>query len=441
MDPSQGHDCAADVTIGADGRIEAVSALPGVRKGPALSAGRCIRADGLWVLPGLVDLHVHLRQPGMTRAECVASGTAAAAAGGFRRIVCMPNTRPVLDDPGVLRSLVRRIRDEAVVDVHPAAALSVDLAGRELSPLAALREAGAEALSDDGMGTGRSEVLAEALRFGARHGLVVMVHAEDRRLSGCGVMNAGPVARRLALPGIPAAAERVRVERDLRVLARAGGRLHFQHLSTLGALNAVRRAKAAGLGVTCELTPHHLTLSDRDLERSADRRAEPDPDFKMNPPLRGPGVCDALRAALADGTADALATDHAPHLPGAKRLGFARAPFGVIGLETALALTIEMIHQGLVDRMRAVALWTSGPARILGREASLAPGGPADLILVDPEASWIVEPGKLRSRSANTPFKGRALRGKVLWNLIAGREVFRAEGFEPEGMEIRPRKG
>ncbi len=421
IDPARRLDGPAEVII-ADERIAAVCA-PGDPAAAPRAGDRVVDAGGQWVLPGLVDCHVHLRDPGMPEAETVASGTRAAAAGGFCDVTCMPNTRPPLDRPAVVRRLLAVIARSAAVRVRVAAALSTGLEGREPAPLEALLDAGAHCLSDDGRGTAEPAVLAAALRLAARRDRPVLVHPEDHGLSAGGVVRAGPVARRLGLAGISAAAERVRVERDIRLAARCDGRLHLQHLSTRGALNAVRRAKRAGVPVTCEATPHHLLLCDRDLLAAGP--AGPDPDLKMNPPLGRPAERAALRAALADGTVDALATDHAPHTRAAKAVGFARAAFGVIGLETALGAALWLVEQGVIDRRRAVELLTSGPARVLGLDTgTLAPGRPADVTLVDPQVRWRVDAQAFHSRSANTAFAGWTLPGLVVRTLVAGRQVY-----------------
>ncbi len=423
IDPANRLDRPMDVVVEA-GRIFLVCRPGDPRTRPG-RGDRVLRAAGLWVLPGLIDLHVHLRQPGMARAETVETGTRAAAAGGFTTVVCMPNTSPPLDEPAVIRRLAAVIREKARVRVHIAAALSVGLQGRRPTDLRALLAAGAAVFSDDGKGTACSRVLAHALLCSAELGPPVLVHAEDRRLSAGGVMRAGPKARKLGLPGIPAASERVRVERDLKTLSRTGGRLHLQHLSTLGALRAVRRAKQRGLPVTCEVTPHHLFLTDEDVAASGGPRG-PDPDLKMNPPLGRPAEREALREALADGTVDALATDHAPHTRATKKHGFERASFGVIGLETALPLALMLVEQGVIDRARAVDLMTAGPARVLGIQAgSLTPGLPADICLVDPDRAWRVVPQRLRSRSQNTPFAGWTMQGRAVCTLVGGKQVHR----------------
>jgi dihydroorotase len=425
IDPSQALDARRELVLQA-GRVRAL--LPaGHPEAVPRPGDRVLGARGLWVLPGLVDLHVHLRQPGQTRAESVASGTAAAAAGGYTTLVCMPNTRPVLDRPEVVRRLQGVIARQARVKVVIAAALSLGLEGREPSDLEALAGAGAGALSDDGRGTADPGVLHQALERGAGLGLAVLVHAEDHARSAGGVVRSGPVARALGLPGQPGSAEAARVARDLGVLRRAGGRLHLQHLSTARGVRLVRAAKARGLPVSCELTPHHLWLCDLDVLRSAGPGG-PDPRLKMNPPLGRPADRQALLEALQDGTADAIASDHAPHLASAKARGFLAAPFGIIGLETSLPLALGLVRAGWLDRRRAVELLSTGPARALGLAAgSLAVGSAADVCVLDPGRVWRLEPGALHSRARNTPFMGWSLQGRAVYTLVDGRVVYARE--------------
>ncbi len=400
VDPAGGLDRRMDVIV-SGGRIQAVR-RPG-RARPQ-RGDRVLDASGLLVLPGLIDMHVHLRDPGMTGAEDVGSGTRAAAAGGFTTVVCMPNTKPVLDDRTVLERLVNKIRRTARVRVLPAPALSLGLRGKRLSDIEALARAGAGALSDDGIGTADSEILGAALRRGMDCGLTVLAHCQDHALSG-------------------RAAEDRATRAALRALARDGGRLHVQHVSTAGALAAVKAAKRRGLPVSCEVTPHHLFLTKSDVAASG----APDPNLKMNPPLRTERDRRALLAGLSDGTVDAVASDHAPHTRAAKQVGFADAPCGVTGLETTLPLVLRLVEQKLVPLDRAVALLTCGPARALGTAAgTLRPGADADVTVVDPGREWRVLPSRMKSRSRNTAFAGWELRGKTEWTIVGGRVVYSA---------------
>jgi len=423
VDPAVGLDARRDLLV-ADGRIAAVGE-PGTAKVRPRADDARIDAAGCLVLPGLVDMHVHLRQPGMEEAEDVASGTRAAAAGGFTTVVCMPNTNPVIDRPARLARLLHTIRHQAVVRVLVAAALSEELAGRRVSDIAELARLGAAAVTDDGLGTRDTRVLGEALERAGRAGLAVLCHCEDRELSAGGVVTRGPVARRLGLFGITAEAERAATERAVGACRRHGGRLHVQHVSTRGALGCVRRARRAGAAVSCEVTPHHLFLTADDVADSAARLGAPDPRLKMNPPLRSRRDRDALREALGNETVDAIASDHAPHTSAVKARGFAAAPFGVTGLETTLPLVLRLVEEKVVTLRRAVALVTTGPAGVLGLPApTLRPGAAADLVVVDPEATWRVDPEGMVSRSSNTAFGGWTMRGRVRYTLVNGRNVF-----------------
>ena len=391
VDPASRINRRMDVIV-RGGRIEALSRR--VRK---KKSDRVLDAAGLLVLPGLIDMHVHLRDPGMTAAENVASGTRAAAAGGFTIVVCMPNTKPVLDNPKVLKALLRK---KARVRVLPAPALSLGLRGKRLSNIEALARAGAGALSDDGIGTADEKILGKALRRGMNCGLTVLVHCEDHNLSG-----------------------RAREDRATRAalaaLKKSGGRLHVQHVSTAGALAAIRAAKKRGLPVSCEVTPHHLFLTAKDVHG--------DPNMKMNPPLRKEADRRALLRGLKDGTVDAVASDHAPHTREAKGRGFEKAPYGVTGLETTLPLVLRLVKEKRISLLRAVELLTRGPARALGIAAgTLKPGEPADISVVDPGHRWRVIPSRMKSRSRNTAFAGWELRGKTEWTIVAGRVVYSA---------------
>jgi dihydroorotase len=391
VDPASKINRRMDVIV-RGGLIEALSRRARPRK-----SDRVLDASGLLVLPGLIDMHVHLRDPGMKAAEDVGSGTRAAAAGGFTTVVCMPNTKPVLDNPKLLKALLRK---KARVRVLPAPALSLGLRGKRLSNIEALARAGAGALSDDGIGTADGEILGAALRRGMNCGLTVLVHCEDHGLRG-----------RVAEDRATRAA--------LRALKNSGGRLHIQHVSTAGALSAVKSAKKSGLPVSCEVTPHHLFLTVNDVQD--------DPNMKMNPPLRNERDRLALLRGLRDGTVDAIASDHAPHTRAAKVRGFEKAPYGVTGLETMLPLTLRLVREKHISLTRAVELLTRGPARALGIAAgTLKPGSPADVSVVDPGHEWRVIPSRMKSRSRNTAFAGFTMRGKTEWTIVAGRVVYSA---------------
>jgi dihydroorotase len=391
VDPASKINQRRDVVV-RGGLIEELS-----RHARPKKSDRVLDASGFLVLPGLIDMHVHLRDPGMTAAEDVGSGTRAAAAGGFTTVVCMPNTKPVLDNPRVLKALLRK---KARVRVLPAPALSLGLRGKRLSNIEALARAGAAALSDDGIGTADGKILGAALRRGMNCGLTVLVHCEDHRLNG-------------------RAAEDRATQAALRALKKSGGRLHVQHVSTAGALAAVKAAKKRGLPVSCEVTPHHLFLTAKDVQG--------DPNMKMNPPLRNEKDRRALLKGLSDGTVDAIASDHAPHTRQAKGRGFEKAPYGVTGLETTLPLVLRLVKEKRISLPRAVELVTRGPAQALGIAAgTLKPGSPADITVVDPGHQWRVIPSKMKSRSRNTAFAGWELRGKTQWTIVAGRVVYSA---------------
>lgn len=382
---------------------------------------RVIAAQGLLCAPGFVDLHVHLREPGQPEKETLRSGTAAAARGGFTQVVCMPNTRPVLDNAEAVQELGRRIAVEAVIPVHVIAAITVGSQGTQLTDFAALRTAGAVALSDDGRGVQRADVMRAALQEGARIGLPIFAHCEDETLSAGGAVNEGPAAHERCLLGIPAESEVVHVARDLVLAERAGARYHVCHMSCAGSVELVRAAKARGVRVSCEVAPHHLLLTDVEIPGD-------DARYKMNPPLRSAADREALIAALCDGTVDAIATDHAPHTETEKARGLQHAPFGVIGLETAFPLLYtHLCEERGLPLARILQLFGRGPAELLGLPGGeLRVGGRADLVLLDLETVRPVTPDQLRSRSRNTPFMNRPLRGWPVLTLAGGRIVFEA---------------
>jgi dihydroorotase len=384
----------------------------------APSGAGVIDAHGKLVLPGFVDLHVHLREPGEEYKEDIASGTRAAAAGGFTSICCMANTQPVNDNAAVTEYIVRRAREMGVVNVFPVGAVSKGLRGETLAEFGEMKEAGAVAVSDDGRPVMSAALMRRALEYARSFDLVVIAHEEDLTLSAGGAMHEGFHSTRLGLRGVPAAAEEVMVLRDLALLKLTGGRLHVAHVSTAGAVGAIRTARADGLRVTAEVTPHHLFLCDVACSTY-------DPDFKIAPPLRSEADRAAVRAALADGTIGAIATDHAPHTVLEKDLEFDAAANGVVGLETALPLALRLVEEGVLPLSEAVRRLTQGPAQILGlRKGTLAAGSDADLVVVDPAAEWTVEPGDLRSRSRNTPFKGWRMRGRVSATVVGGKVVY-----------------
>jgi dihydroorotase len=404
----------ADVLI-RDGVIESV--------GNDLSAAGVHVEDvsGLWVTPGFVDVHVHLRDPGAPDSETLESGLEAAAAGGVHHLFCMANTDPVNDDPDLTGDLVARARACSPLTLHPVAAVTRGLVGSELTNFAALREAGAGALSNDGLPIEETATLTRALERAGEEGLTILVHAEDRRRAADGAVDAR-IAERLAARGIPVEAEDLATARDVAVAEATGAPLHVCHVSTAGAVEIVRQAQRRGAAITAEATPHHLLLSYLDIPAG-------DTDFKMNPPLRAPSDVAALVAGLVDGTVGAIATDHAPHAAARKATTLDEAPFGAIGLETSFAVAYTaLVASGRLPLERLIAICVDGPAAIVGLQAPrIAAGSRAELNLIDPESAWRVDAGSLRSRSRNCPFKGRRLQSRVV-GLVAGRCVRRFAG-------------
>lgn len=373
-------------------------------------------ARGLVLAPGLVDLHVHLREPGQSAKETVATGTAAAAAGGFTSIACMPNTNPVIDRVEWVEWLLARAEKVAHCRVLPIAAVTIGQAGERLTEVHALAAAGAVAFSDDGRPVASAAVMRRALEYALDLGTPIVGHEEDPALAHGGHMHEGAVATRLGIQGIPAEAESIMVRRDVELAALTGGRVHLAHLSCASSFDALRYAKRRGLRVTGEVCPHHWTLTDEAV-------GEYDTMAKMNPPLRPAADRDAAIAAIADGTVDCLATDHAPHTAAEKMQPFDAAPFGIVGLETALALTItHLVRPGHLSLARAIELWTQAPRRVFGLpEVALVAGAPADLVLFDPEEAWTVDPETFCSKGRNTPFAGHRLHGRVHRTVCAGR--------------------
>jgi dihydroorotase len=403
-----------------DGRITRV------REGaaPALPANdAAIDAQGLVLAPGLVDLHVHLREPGQSAKETVETGTAAAAAGGFTSIACMPNTNPVIDRVEWVEWLLARAEKVAHCRVLPIAAVTMGQSGAQLTEFHALAEAGAVAFSDDGRPVVSSAVMRRALEYARDMGAPIIGHEEDPTLAEGGHMHEGAVATRLGIQGIPSEAESIMVRRDVELAALTGGRMHLAHLSCAGSYDALRDAKRRGLRVTGEVCPHHWTLTDEAV-------GEYDTMAKMNPPLRPAADRDAAIAAIADGTIDCLATDHAPHTAAEKDQPFDAAPFGIVGLETALGLTItHLVRPGHLTLARAIELWTEAPRRIFGLpEVQLEAGFPADLTLFDPDEAWVVDPAAFRTKGRNTPFTGHRLFGRVHRTVCAGRVTHETAG-------------
>jgi len=382
---------------------------------------RVIDLRGKWVMPGLIDLHTHLREPGHEYKEDIATGTRAAAAGGFTAVCAMPNTTPPNDNRAVTELIVQRARQVGVVRVYPVGAISKGLLGETLAEMGELQESGCVAVSDDGRPVMNAELMRRAMEYARTFGLTIVQHCEDLSLSAGGAMNEGPVATRAGIRAQPGSAESAMVARDLELCALTGARYHVAHVSSAESVRLIREAKSRGLPVTCEVTPHHLTLTDEAC-------AHYDTSAKCNPPLRAAADVEALCAALGDGTIDAVATDHAPHSAVEKEVEFEQAAFGMIGLETAVPLVLALVRAGTLSPADFVTRLSAGPARVFGLPGgSLADGAPADVTVVDPEVAWTCDGRALRSRSHNTPFSGRALRGRVALTVVGGSIVYSGE--------------
>ncbi len=418
IDPARKLEAVRDVLI-VDGEIRDVAA--GLSKKSGLTDAARVDAKGKWVIPGLVDLHVHLREPGREGDETIATGTAAAARGGVTTVLAMANTEPVTDTPSQLSFLRAKAAQDAKVNVLFAGAVTVGQKGEKLTEFAKLRHAGAAALSDDGRPVMNAGLFRRALESARDLGMLVTDHCEDLTLSNGACAHEGPAALRKGLKGAPWAAETVQVVRDIALVELTGARLHLAHLSCAASVEAVRQAKKRGLSISAEACPHHFCLTD-------DMIPGYDADWKMNPPLRAKEDRAAIIAGLADGTIDAIATDHAPHGCAAKSSGFDVAPFGVIGLETSLAASLtSLYHTKALTRKQLIERMSSAPAALLGLKSkgTLAPGADADVVVVDPDATWTPEP-PYASKSRNTPFAGRRLKGRVLHTFVAGRAVVHA---------------
>ncbi len=400
---------AVDIRI-AKGRI--------VEIGRGLVGGRIVDVKDLWIVPGLIDLHVHLREPGQEYKEDIETGTRAAAAGGFTTICCMPNTKPVNDQRTVTELIVRRAKEVGAVRVRPIGAITQGLEGKLLADIADMKEGGIVAISDDGRPVMNAGLMRRAFEYARTFDLPVVQHAEDLHLSEGGAMNEGSVATRIGIKGQPACAESAMVARDLEIVEWTGARYHVAHASTARTVALVREAKRRGLDVTCEVTPHHLALTDEACSHY-------DTNTKVMPPLRTAADQEALLEALVDGTIDAIATDHAPHSPVEKDVEFECAAPGMLGLETALPLILDFVRMGSLDDTRAIAALTSGPARCFGLPGgALAVGAVADLCVIDPERPLTLTSESIASKSKNTPFLGQKLAGRAVLTLLEGRVIF-----------------
>ena len=415
IDPSSKLDAIADVLIEGD-KIAAVG-----EKLQVTGAER-FDASGLIVAPGFIDMHVHLREPGFEYAETIESGSHAAAAGGFTSICCMPNTSPINDNATVTSYIIERAARQAIVNVFPIGAITKDSAGEELSAIGSMKQAGIVAVSDDGRPVMNARLMRRAMETARSFGIPVIDHCEDLHLSAGGDMHEGVESVRLGLRGIPAASEDVMVARDILLAQLTGARFHVAHISSRYSVDMVAFAKARGLAVTCEATPHHFTLIDADMRPY-------DSNYKMKPPLRSACDTGAVTQGIISGTVDAIATDHAPHAGSEKMREFEKCPFGIIGLETAVGLALErLVHTGKIQLARLVELFTAGPDRVLGlNRGRLAVGAPADVTILNLERNWTFDVNKSASKSRNSPFHGREFRGGPVATIVNGRVVWKAE--------------
>ena len=415
IDPTSKTDSAQDILL--DGEKIVELAAPGKLTRDHKNA-EVFDAAGLIVAPGFIDLHAHLREPGQESSETIETGTRSAARGGFTAVCCMPNTKPVNDNASVTRFILDRAKTAAGVRVWPIGAASVGSKGEAIAEIAAMKEAGIVAVSDDGKPIATAKLTRQVMEYCRSLDIPVIEHSEDVSLAAGAVMREGVTSSRLGLRGMPAAAESVCVARDVQLVELTGARLHVAHLSAKASLEQVRWAKQRGLQVTCEVTPHHFTLIDEDVQY--------DSRYKMNPPLAAREDREALIAGLADGTVDAIATDHAPHEPALKDVEFDKAPFGILGFETAIALTLEqLVHSGRLSLMRMVELFTTGPASVLGIERRLAPNQPADLTIFSTAHEWTYDVKQSPSKSRNSPFDARTFKGAPIATIVAGRIIYK----------------
>ncbi len=406
-----------DISI-KDGLFEAVSE-PGQFTAVAKDSDdvKVIDGQGLIAVPGLIDVHVHLREPGQEYKETIETGLKAAAAGGFTAVCSMPNTRPVNDNAQITSFILSQAQKANAARVYPVGAISRNLEGQKLTDIADMKKAGIWAVTDDGMPVTDSQLMRRTLEYCKTLDIPVLVHAEDKRLADGGSMNEGLPATVMGIKGIPNAAESVMVMRDIALAELTGARVHFCHMSTAQSIEAIRAAKAKGVRVTCETAPHYFTLTDADVPPY-------DTHFKMNPPLRSEKDRQAIIEGLSDGTIDMIATDHAPHAEDEKQVEFDLAAFGIVGLETALALSLDLVVQGHLTLVQLVEKMAKAPADLLGINNSIVPGNPADLTLIDLDAGWTVDPDAFVSKGRNTPFAGRRLKGAAALTIVGGRIVY-----------------
>jgi dihydroorotase len=420
VDPANGRDGEFDVLI-EDGRIARIG-----KSLPADGAEVLTVKPGWIVAPGLIDIHVHLREPGQEHKETIATGVAAAVAGGFTAVACMPNTDPVNDHPGVTELILKKAAEANLARVYPIGAVSLSSRGEQMSELAAQKAAGCVAFTDDGRPVASALLMRRALEYAGMLGVPIVDHCEDPSLKGDGVAHEGFYAARLGLRGIPGVAESIMVERDIALAELTGGLYHVCHMSARQSIRAVRDAKARGTAnVTCEVAPHHFVLTDESLETPI----RYDTNVKMNPPLREAADRDAMLAGIADGTVDVIATDHAPHHADEKLVEFDRAPFGIVGLETCVPLVFDrLVHAGRIGVARAIELLSTNPARVFRVPGgSLADGAVADITILAPDAPVTIRASALRSKSKNTPFDGWQLKGAVVATIVGGRVVYKQD--------------
>jgi dihydroorotase len=416
LDPAQNLEAQRDLLL-EDGRI-AVLGAPGL---VSEKAHQVVEVTGLLVCPGLIDMHTHLREPGQEYKETIATGGQAALAGGFTAVACMPNTMPVNDSATVTRYILEKATQARGVRVYPVAALSQGSRGEILAEYGELKEAGAAALSDDGKPVGNPQLMRRALEYAHTFDMLVISHSEDLALTGDGVMHEGVVSLAMGLKGIPAAAEEVAVFRDIELARLTGARLHIAHVSTAGSVEIIRRAKSQGGKITAETAPHYFSLT-HEAVRGFNTNA------KMSPPLRTAADVAAIKIGLADGTLDCIATDHAPHSVLEKEVEFDRAANGIIGLETALGLSLELVREGVLTLAQLIAKLSTNPARVLGVPGgTLQPGAPADITVVDLDRPWTVDVQQFKSKSRNSPFHSRQLTGRAVMTIVGGKIKFKVE--------------
>lgn len=414
IDPSQGLDEKLDILV-AEGRIKEIG-----KKLTAPKGAEVIDAKGLLVTPGLIDMHVHLRDPGLEYKEDIATGTRAAAAGGFTSVACMPNTKPVNDNKAVTSYIIAKAQAEGLVNVLPVGAITQGLKGENLAEMGDLKEAGCVAVSDDGKPVSNPELMRRALEYAKGMEITLISHSEDLGLAAEGQMNDGFTATELGLKGIPWVAEDAATARDVFLAEFTGSPIHIAHVSTKGAVHIIREAKARGVKVTCETAPHYFTLTE-DAVRGYETNA------KMNPPLRTPEDVKAVRQGLADGAIDAVATDHAPHHLDEKDVEYTLASNDIIGLETSLPLSLGLVAEKILSMQQLVEKMSFNPARILGIDrGTLAQGTVADITLIDPDADWVVDADKLESKSKNSPFLGKKMKGRAAYTIVGGKVIYKA---------------